>query len=154
MNLISSLGLKNSNTYAKIAYVKASDEMKTLQFQIDNEFLNHYKNFKKFKEGSYKSYWELCFSSLSNRDFLSYMILCNDLNSTPPVKSFLLYHQKQIKDLTGNDNCKLDSFIRRSIGAFFGMLFQFILGYNPSKTKSIRVSMYDFGLLTASVFIK
>ena len=128
--------------------------MTVLQFQMDKKFLNHYKNFKKFKEGSYKAYWELCFSSLSNRDFLSYMILCNDLNGIPPVKSFLLYYKKQIKALTGNNNCKLDSFTRRSIGAFFAMLFQYVLGYDQKQTKIIRVSMKKFGLVTASVFIK
>ena len=128
--------------------------MTFLQFQMDKEFLNYYKNFKKFKEGSYKTYWELCFNALSNRDFVSYMVLCNDLNGIPPVKSFLLYHQKQIKELTGNNTCTLDSFLRKAIGAFFGMLFQYVLGYDQNQTKTVRVSLKVFGLVTASVFNK
>jgi len=128
--------------------------MNFMQVKMEKEFLDHYKNFKKFKEGEYKPYWDLCFTSLSNRDFFSYMVLSNDLNGIPPVKSFLLYHKEEIQALSSNNDCKLDNYTRRSIGAFFGMLFQFILGYNQDKTKSIRVTMREFDLLTAAVFIK
>lgn len=142
-------------THAIIACVrKWVDYMNYMQLEMEKKFLTHYKNFKNFKEGEYKPYWELCFDSLLNRDFFAYMVLCNDLNGIPPVKSFLLYHYDQIERLTENNDCKLDSYTRRSIGAFFGMLFQFVLGYDKSKTKSIRVSMQEFNLSTASIFIK
>lgn len=128
--------------------------MNYMQNEMDKEFLEYYKNFKNFKEGEYKQYWDLCNRSLSNREFISYMILCNDLNGIPPVKSFLLYHKDGIEHLSGNKDCKLDAYTRRSIGAFFGMLFQYVLGYNHSKTKIVRVTMQEFGLSTASVFLK
>lgn len=121
---------------------------------MDKEFLDYYKNFKNFKEGEYKLFWDLCFDSLSNRDFVTYMVLCNDLNGIPPVKSFLLYHDFEISELAGKNDSKLDHYTRRSIGAFFGMLFQYILGYNEVKTKSVRVTMKDYNLSTASVFLK
>ena len=82
------------------------------------------------------------------------MILCNDLNGIPPVKSFLLYHKDHVAHLTFNKNCILDVYTRRSIGAFFGMLFQYVIGYNQNKTKSIKVTMRDYNLSTASIFLK
>ena len=128
--------------------------MNFLQVKMEKDFLIHYKNFKNFKEGEYKPYWDLCFMSLENRDFVTYAVLCNDLNGIPPVKSFLLYRKEEIKQLSNNNDCKLDDYTRRSIGAFFGMLFQFVLGYDKDKTKSIRVTMREFDLSTSSIFIK
>jgi hypothetical protein len=128
--------------------------MNFLQAKMEKDFLVHYKNFKNFKEGEYKAYWDLCFMSLENRDFITYAILCNDLNGIPPVKSFLLYRKEEIKQLSSNNDCRLDSYTRKSIGAFFGMLFQYILGYDKDKTKTIRVTMKEFGLTTASVYLK
>ena len=128
--------------------------MNFLQVIMEKDFLVHYKNFKNFKEGEYKAYWDLCFMSLENRDFVSYMLLCNDLNRIPPVKSFLLYRREEINQLSINNDCKLDDYTRRSFGAFFGMLFQYILGYDKDKTKSVRVTMKELGLTTALVFSK
>jgi hypothetical protein len=128
--------------------------MNLMQTVMEKKFLIHFKNFKNFKEKEYKPYWELCFDSLLNRDFFTYMVLCNDLNGIPPVKSFLLYHEDSIRKITANKECELDNYARRSLGAFFAMLFQNILGFDPDKTKIVRVSMQKFGLSTASVYKK
>ena len=121
--------------------------------KMNNEFLIKYKNFKNFKEGTYKPFWDLCITSLSNQEFYSYMILCNDLNNIPPVKSFLLYYEQEIIDLTGNPNGILDVYCKKGIGAFYGMLFRFILGYTTRK--SVKVTMKKkFDVSTAYIFTK
>lgn len=121
--------------------------------KLEREFLIKYKNFKNFKEGDFKPYFDLCMKSLDNYKFFTYMKTCNDLNKIPPVKSFLLYYEKEVLDLIGDDET-LDTYCKRGIGAFFGMLFKYVLGYSK-QAKSIKITLNKrFKISTASVFTK
>jgi len=55
--------------------------------------------------------------------------------------------------LTGKSNAELPLFVKKSIGAFWGMVFKFGLEYNGQKSVSVSMNEY-FKVKTATYFTK
>ena len=120
--------------------------------KVTESFADTYSHFKEFQHNpEYRKFWEKCVESTRNRDFLICVIFCNDVYAIPPVKTFLTYYRDDFIKLTCNEKAKLDIYIKRAIGAFWGMVFKYVLGY--SEQKSVSVSMNEYFLVkTASVY--
>jgi hypothetical protein len=120
--------------------------------KVESEFSKVYTHFQEFQQNTdYRKYWDKCIEAVMDRELLSHIIFCNDLFSIPPVKTFLMYYRDDFILITGKSNAELDVYIKKSIGAFWGMVFKFALGYQDQK--SVSVSMYDYFIVkTASCF--
>jgi len=120
--------------------------------KVESEFSKIYTHFQDFQRNiDYKEYWNKCMEAVMNRDLLSHIIFCNDLFSIPPVKTFLMYYRDNFILITGKSNAELDVYTKKSIGAFWGMVFKYVLGYQEQK--SVSVSMNDYFIVkTASCF--
>jgi hypothetical protein len=120
--------------------------------RVTDGFADAYNHFKEFQHNpEYRAYWELCMGSLGDRDLLNNIIFCNDVFAIPPVKTFLTVCREDFIRLTGDERAVLDTYLKRSIGAFWGMVFKFVLGY--TEQKSVSVSMNDYFMVrTASVY--
>lgn len=120
--------------------------------KVESEFSKVYSHFQEFQQNTgHRKYWDKCIEAVKNRELLSHIIFCNDLFSIPPVKTFLMYYRDDFILITGKSNAELDVYIKKSIGAFWGMVFKFALGYQDQK--SVSVSMYDYFIVkTASCF--
>lgn len=127
-------------------------EIKDIVEQTIEEFGSSYTQFRDFQENpEYQRYWDKCIECISDRDILFSIIFCNDTFGIPPVKTFLTYYCEDFIKITGDQKAQLDAFLKRSIGAFWGMVFKFILGY--TKQKRVSVSKNDYFLLkSASVY--
>lgn len=120
--------------------------------RVNHEFPDVYNHFKEFQQkDEYHKYWDKCMDCLSNRDLFVNIIFCNDIFGIPPVKTFLTYYREDFIRLTCDERARLDSFIKRSIGAFWGMVFKFVLGYTEQKSVSVSMNDYFF-VKTASVY--
>lgn len=121
---------------------------------VESEFSKIYTHFQEFQQNiTYKKYWDKCIEAVMDRELLSHIIFCNDVFSIPPVKTFLTYYRDDFILITGKSNAELDVYVKKSIGAFWGMVFKFVLGYQNQK--SVSVSMYDYFIVkTASCFSK
>lgn len=90
---------------------------------------------------------------MRDSELLSHIIFCNDVFNIPPVKTFLTYYKDDFVQLTGDEKAVLNVYVKKSIGAFWGMVFKYVLGYQGQK--SVSVSMYDFfNVKTATYFMK
>jgi len=120
--------------------------------KVEEDFADTYTHFKEFQHNTeYRAYWDKCIESIADRDLLMCIIFCNDLFGIPPVKTFLTNYRDDFILLTGNNKAQLDIFVKRAIGAFWGMVFKFVLGY--TEQKSVSVSMHDYFMVkTASVY--
>ena len=126
-----------------------------LRTKISEEnFAEIYTNFRDFKEKEeYAPYWDKCMEAICDETLLSHIVFCNDIFCIPPVKTFLTYYKNDFVLLTGKADAELPVFVKKSIGAFWGMVFKFGLKYHGQK--SVSVSMYDyFKVRTATYFIK
>lgn len=113
---------------------------------------NRYKQFAEFQwRPAYRPYWDKCIEAISDPELLSHIIFCNDLFHIPPVKTFLLYFREDIVAITGREDALLPTFIKQSIGAFWGMVFKFVLGYQNQENVSISLNRY-FMVRTATYF--
>lgn len=120
--------------------------------QVTDDFSVTYSHFKEFQENpEYRGYWDKCLEAVEDKDLLKNIIFCNDVFSIPPVKTFLTYYYKDFIRLTEDEHAKLDTYIKRSIGAFWGMVFKFVLGYTEQKSVSVSMNEY-FEVRTASVY--
>jgi hypothetical protein len=120
--------------------------------QVTDEFVDTYSHFKEFLQKSeYRGYWNKCIECIADRDLLNNIIFCNDVFAIPPVKTFLTYYRDDFILLTGNKQAQLETFVKRSIGAFWGMVFKFVLGYTEQKSVSVSMNEY-FMVKTASVY--
>ncbi|MDR1629136.1 MAG: hypothetical protein LBS36_02845 [Oscillospiraceae bacterium] len=119
---------------------------------IEQNFSKVYIPFQEFQQNAeYEKYWSKCMEAVNDRELLSHIIFCNDLFAIPPVKTFLMYYKEDFVSLTGRHDAALDVFVKKSIGAFWGMVFKYALGYEGQK--SVSVSMNDFFMLrTATCF--
>ena len=119
--------------------------------RVTDDFSKVYPHFKEFQQNKeYIPYWNKCIESVADRDFLICLIFCNDVFTIPPVKTFLTCYREYFVQILGDNQIQLDTFVKRGIGAFWGMVFKSILGY--SKQESVSVSMSDFTVKTASVY--
>lgn len=114
---------------------------------------NHYKQFREFQYGAqYRPYWELCMAALLDKELLGHIIFCNDIHRIPPVKTFLLYYRKAFQEITGREDAMLETFVKKVIGAFWGMVFKFGLGYQAQESVSISLNR-EFMVRTATCFM-
>ena len=120
--------------------------------QTADGFAVTYYNFKDFQQSAaYRPYWNKCIECVRDRDLLINIIFCNDTFGIPPVKTFLIIYREDFIRLTCDKQARLDSFLKRSIGAFWGMVFKFVLGYTEQKSVSVAMNEY-FEVRTASVY--
>jgi len=121
---------------------------------IEKNFSEIYAHFKEFQENQeYEKYWNKCIEAVSDEQLLSHIIFCNDIFCIPPVKTFLTYFKDDFVVLTGKSNAELPLFVKKSIGAFWGMVFKFGLKYGGQKSVSVSMNEY-FKVKTATYFIK
>jgi hypothetical protein len=134
--------------------------MKTQEIitRVKDDFANKYKNFKDFqgnKDKEYHQFWNLCIKSLGDRDLLVGIIFANDLFEIPPVKTFLGYYQKEINAIVSKreKGVYLELYEKQAIGAFWAMVFRFVLDYPDDARKSISIASRDFfGVKTATAY--
>jgi len=120
--------------------------------KVANEFSERYSHFKGFQQNpNYKKYWNKCIEAISDKVLLSHIIFCNDLFAIPPVKTFLTYYEKDFIVITGKEDAELDVFIKKSIGAFWGMVFKFVLNYQGQKSTTVSLNK-KFKVSTATHF--
>ena len=120
--------------------------------QVNNGFATTYYNFKDFQNSDeYQPYWNKCIECINDRDLLINIIFCNDVFGIPPVKTFLTVYREDFIRITGNESARLDTYLKRSIGAFWGMVFKFVLGYKEQKSVSVSMNDY-FEVRTASSY--
>ena len=120
--------------------------------QVTTDFADTYTHFKEFQQSpEYQAYWDKCVESITDRDFLICVKFCNDVFAIPPVKTFLTYYRDDFILLTGDKQARLDIFLKRAIGAFWGMVFKFVLNYTEQKSVSVSMNEYFF-VKTASVY--
>jgi hypothetical protein len=120
--------------------------------RLERGFAEKYAHFKEFQQNDeYRPYWDKCIESVKDRDLLVSIIFCNDVFAIPPVKTFLTCYRDDFIALTGDGRARLDTFAKRGIGAFWGMVFKFVLGYAASEQKSVSMNEY-FMVKTASVY--
>lgn len=121
---------------------------------IENNFANVYVHFKEFRfNEEYAHYWNKCIEAVSDKELLSHIVFCNDVFCIPPVKTFLTYYKDDFILLTGKSNAELPLFVKKSIGAFWGMVFKYALEYKGQKSVSVSMSEY-FMVRTATYFTK
>ncbi|MDR3332494.1 MAG: hypothetical protein LBT08_07685 [Synergistaceae bacterium] len=120
--------------------------------KTEGEFAEKYANFREFQyDVKYRAYWDKCMEAISNRDLLLHIVFANNLFEIPPVKTFLLYYRKDFTVITGRPDARLDDFVKKGIGAFWGMVFRFVLDYQDKKSVSVSMSEF-FGVKTATCF--
>jgi len=120
--------------------------------KITAEFSVCYTHFKEFQYNpEYRVYWDKCLEAVSNSELLSNIVFCNDVFGIPPVKTFLTYYKEDFIAITGDPKAVLDVFVKKSIGAFWGMVFKFVLGYKEQKSVSVSMNEH-FMVKTASVY--
>lgn len=121
---------------------------------IEEHFSEIYTHFREFQQNeSYRRYWDKCIEAVSDEELLSHIVFCNDVFCIPPVKTFLTYYRDDFIVLTGKSDAELPVFVKKSIGAFWGMVFKFGLKYKGQKSVSVSMNEY-FKVRTATYFIK
>ena len=101
--------------------------------QVELHFADYYHHFKEFQRSpTYRPYWDKCIH-------------------IPPVKTFLLYYEQDFITITGREDAALEPFVKKAIGAFWGMVFKFVLGYQGQESVSISLNQ-KFFVRTATWF--
>lgn len=119
---------------------------------VEQGFSLRYRHFKEFQEDpAYRPYWNKCMEAVKDRELFSHIIFCNDLLHIPPVKPFLLYYEQDLIRITGREDAALEPFVKKSIGAFWGMVFKFVLGYRDQESVSVSLNQRFF-VRTATYF--
>ena len=129
-----------------------TDIPENIPAQVEQHFSDNYRHFKEFQlSPEYRPYWDKCMEAVKDRELLSHIIFCNDLLHIPPVKTFLLYYEGDFVSITGREDAALDTFVKKAIGAFWGMVFKFALGYRDQESVSISLNQ-KFFVRTATYF--
>lgn len=119
--------------------------IKDLAAQIEADFPRYYHHFKEFQDSpKYRPYWDKCMDAVGDRELLSHIVFCNDLFHIPPVKTFLLFYESDFIAITGREDAALEPFVKKSIGAFWGMVFKFGLGYRGQESVSVSLNRRFF----------
>lgn len=106
--------------------------------KINEEFANTYKAHSCFINSGVL--WDKCIETIKDEELLNHIIFCNDVLKIPPVKVFLLTCDEDFSNLTDFD--------KTCLGAFWGFVFKFALGYDNQKSTSILTK----GIKTATYF--
>ncbi len=121
--------------------------------QIEEEFVNNYTGFTDFQTNPQnRPYWDLCMQAALDEELLSHIIFCNDVFGIPPVKTFLTVFTDEILRIMDGQTDKLPPRLKQGIGAFWGSVFKYNLGYTQQKSISASTAT-DFGLKTATIFL-
>ncbi len=123
--------------------------------KVTEEFSETYSHFKDFQgKEEYRQYWDLCIKAVENEKLFSNIQFCNDIFQIPPVKTFLFVHRDELIEITGDPKASLKDkpFLKRCIGAFWGMVFKFCLGYTGQE--SVHIASDYFGVRSATYYIK
>lgn len=107
------------------------------------DFFSRYKGKTSFARES--KYYRFFLDSLDDRDLYDKIIFCNDVLQLPPIYVFVRYR----KDLFTE---KMSANEKRGLGACFGYLFQYMLGYKEAKSVWVGEKITD--IKNASYFIK
>ena len=98
--------------------------------RIDSGFSSIYKPFAHFPHSG--DVWNECINAVSDEKLMNNIVFCNDILALPPVKVFLAANKTLNRDLSDYE--------KKAIGAFWGFVFKFILGYKYQKSISVRVN--------------
>lgn len=94
-------------------------------------------------------YFKTFYNSLDDEELYSHIKFNNDVLEIPPILTFVKYRQSIQDDLFGKPMSKTD---KRCLGACFGYLFKFILGYKQSVSVWVWEKKTD--IKNASYFVK
>ena len=121
------------------------DVIANIKTKIENgELEKTYKNTGDFKLTMPKV-WAACIYCTEN--FLDKIIFANDVLCIPPTKTFLEFY----KIMHPSDDTQFIGTQSQKIGAYWGFVFQFVLGYKRYE-KAIPVN--TLGVKKASRFVK
>jgi len=109
-----------------------------IQKKIDERFAKTYKAFGEFVDSG--ELWDECIAAVGSVTLMGHIIFCNNIHQIPPVHTFLRANRNIRKDLSETE--------KRSVGAFWGFVFKFVLGYRNQKSVTARVNT----IKTASYF--
>ena len=156
--------LKRDKLKAKIGKHKPWERRGVMKIEeimriVEEDFAKNYYNFKEFMlDEKYKVMWDMCVETVKNRDSLISIVFCNDVYQIPPTRVFVDINREALNKLRECDkdniffeNGCLKAFVKQSVGAFWGMVFRFALGYEDKRTVSV-VKEKNFGIQTASRF--
>jgi hypothetical protein len=93
-------------------------------------------------------YRQRCFEAIHNEELMSHIVFNNDYLRIPPVYTFLCYYAKQDPKLMPVD----DSWIKKSVGAFWGYVFRKVFGYGNAINDLLPGRLLNFR--SASFFIE
>lgn len=128
---------------------------------VTKYFSEKYVSFKDFQNNQiYKPLWDICINTLRNCSSMEIMVFCNDTYNFPPVRVFVDLNREMLDDLKKNDvkhlffnvEGEMNMVCRQNIGAFWGMVFRFGIGYGERRTATLVGEKY-YGIITASRFI-
>lgn len=113
---------------------------------IVEEFVSAYKGTVNFCD---TAYFETFYDSLDDKALYSHIVFNNDVLNIPPILTFVKYKQSIGDALFDKPMSKTD---KRCLGACFGYLFKFILGYK--RPISVWVGEKHTDIKNASYFVK
>lgn len=128
---------------------------------VTKYFSEKYVSFKDFQNNQiYKPLWDACINTLRNGSSMEIMVFCNDTYNFPPVRVFVDLNREMLDDLKKNDvehlffneEGEMNMVCRQNIGAFWGMVFRFGIGYGDRRTATLVGDKY-YGIITASRFV-
>lgn len=122
--------------------------------KVEAGFEEKYHNFTYFLDDGDKEFSmlrDLCMGAVKDEQLLSNIKFCNDKFEIPPVRSFCVNYEDEIKEILeklGKET--LTPKQKRGLGAFWGAVFKCCLGYEKSDNKPVPLK--DLGVSTASYF--
>ncbi len=135
--------------------------MDDLVRKVEEEFCERYSHFKEFQtDETFRPLWDMCIDTVRNHDNMIIMIFCNDVYQIPPVRVFIDLNRDKLDALlhAGSsalfmDDQRLKTYAKQCLGAFWGMVFKFGLGYSDRRSVSVVQKGY-YGVATASRFVR
>lgn len=113
---------------------------------IISDFTSVYKGTTNFCD---TEYFKAFCDSLDDEGLYSHIVFNNDVLRIPPIRTFVEYRQSLGDELFSRPMTKTD---KRCLGACFGYLFKYILGYKYSV--SVWVGEEKTEIKNASYFVK
>lgn len=113
---------------------------------IIEDFVIKYKGTASFCD---TEYFKAFYDSLDDEALYSHIVFNNDVLELPPILTFVKYRQSIGDELFNKPMSKTD---KRCLGACFGYLFKFCLGYKSPV--SVWVGEKHTDIKNASYFVK
>ena len=126
----------------------------TLVNLLHTDFPKAYKNFSRFV-GSGPLWDEVC-TVMSDKSLLSHIVFCNDVMKLQPVYTHVMiskYLGGEVgqRVFSSREEDWLTDWEKRSLGAAYGYLFRFVLGY-PKYDTGMRCALPNFR--TAAIYFR